>query len=123
MLAFESVVFYVEDIEASKSFYAKIFDAKSDALSPTFVFIPLLPNLSLGLKQLDQTVPPTNKSGGGTELSLIVENEIELDELYQEWKSKEVRFSQQPTELVFGKTFVALDPDEHRIRVFAPKSE
>lgn len=123
MLAFESVVFYVEDIEASQRFYAKIFDAKSDALSPTFVFIPLLPNLSLGLKQLNQTVLPANKSGGGAELSLIVENEIELDELYQEWKSNEVRFSQQPTALVFGKTFVALDPDEHRIRVFAPKSE
>lgn len=123
MLAFESVVFYVEDIEASKSFYAKVFDAKSNVLSPTFVFIPLLSNLSLGLKQLDQTVPPANKSGGGTELSLIVENEVELNELYQEWRSKEVRFSQQPTELVFGKTFVVLDPDEHRIRVFAPKSE
>lgn len=123
MLAFESVVFYVEDIEASKSFYAKVFDAKSNVLSPTFVFIPLLSNLSLGLKQLDQTVPPANKSGGGTELSLIVENETELNQLYQEWKSKEVRFSQQPTELVFGKTFVAQDPDEHRIRVFAPKSE
>lgn len=123
MLAFESVVFYVEDIESSKSFYAKVFDAKSNVLSPTFVFIPLLSNLSLGLKQLDQTVPPANKSGGGTELSLIVENEVELNELYLEWRSKEVRFFQQPTELVFGKTFVALDPDEHRIRVFAPKSE
>jgi catechol 2,3-dioxygenase-like lactoylglutathione lyase family enzyme len=27
---------------------------------------------------------------------------------------------QSPTELDFGRTFVALDPDGHRLRVFAP---
>jgi hypothetical protein len=28
--------------------------------------------------------------------------------------------AQAPTELDFGRTFVALDPDNHRLRVFYP---
>lgn len=123
MLAFESVVLYVKDIEVSKNFYSKVFDTQGDVLSPTFAFFPLFSDFSIGLKQLDQAIPPANIAGGGSELSFTVKNVVELNQLYEEWKSRDVRFAQEPTELVFGTTFVAIDPDKHRIRVFAPKAQ
>ena len=37
-----------------------------------------------------------------------------------EWQAKGLRIVQGPTEMDFGYTFVALDPDGQRLRVFAP---
>ncbi len=74
--------------------------------------------MTIGLKQLAQAEPSANTTGGGTELSLITEDSETLLSLYRNWKSKGVEFLQPPTKLVFGFTFVAIDPDKHRIRVF-----
>jgi hypothetical protein len=40
--------------------------------------------------------------------------------IHAQWRDLGVIFLQPPTTLVFGTTFVALDPDEHQIRVFSP---
>jgi hypothetical protein len=34
-----------------------------------------------------------------------------------------VSIIQEPTDMDFGRTFVGLDPDGHRVRVFAPAPE
>lgn len=43
-----------------------------------------------------------------------------VDELYQRWMTFGVQIEQEPKQAVFGKTFVALDPDGHRLRVCIP---
>lgn len=40
--------------------------------------------------------------------------------LYEAWKALGVPFEQEPMTAVFGLTFVALDPDSHRLRVCTP---
>ncbi len=43
-----------------------------------------------------------------------------VDALYQQWSDSGVQIEQRPKQAVFGRTFVALDPDGHRIRVCIP---
>ena len=42
-----------------------------------------------------------------------------LENLYKAWKEKGIQFEQEPEESVYGINFLAVDPDGHRIRVFA----
>ncbi|MBL4829297.1 MAG: VOC family protein [Aliivibrio sp.] len=121
MFKIDSFVLYVDDIEISKKFYTDTFECEGQVLSPTFVSFPLGTEVTIELKQIAQAEPSATITGGGTELSLVVENPERLHKLYDQWKLKGVTFLQVPTELVFGLTFVAIDPDEHRIRVFAHK--
>ncbi|MGF1792334.1 VOC family protein [Photobacterium profundum] len=118
MFKIDSFVLYVEDIETSNKFYTETFECEGLVLSPTFVSFPLGTGVTIELKQLAQVSPSANTTGGGTELSLMVEGSKTLRNLYEQWKKKGVKFLQIPTELVFGLTFVAIDPDGHRIRVF-----
>ncbi|MEZ9056358.1 glyoxalase, partial [Vibrio sp. 10N.247.311.26] len=39
--------------------------------------------------------------------------------LFEKWKEQGVNFAQESEESVYGINFVALDPDGHRLRVFA----
>ena len=43
--------------------------------------------------------------------------------IHEAWVSRGVTIAQAPTDLDFGRTFVALDPDGHRLRVFRPAEE
>ena len=49
-----------------------------------------------------------------------MDGKARVDELYREWVGRGLRIAQAPVTLDFGYTFVALDPDQHRLRVFAP---
>lgn len=118
MFKIDSFVLYVEDIETSNKFYTELFECEGQVLSPTFVSFSLGSGITIELKQLAQVIPSANTTGGGTELSLMVEGSTTLRKLYKQWETGGVKFLQAPIELVFGLTFVAIDPDKHRIRVF-----
>ena len=59
-------------------------------------------------------------SGNRSELSFMIDGEQAVQDLCNKWKSFDVIIEQEPHEAVFGLTFVALDPDGHRIRVCMP---
>jgi predicted enzyme related to lactoylglutathione lyase len=42
-----------------------------------------------------------------------------VDAVYADWASRGLRILQTPVEMDFGYTFVATDPDGHRLRVYA----
>ena len=39
---------------------------------------------------------------------------------FEKWKDQGIPILQEPTSMDFGFTFLALDPDGHRLRIFAP---
>ena len=119
MLSIDSIVLYVEDIVVSKMFYTDLLECSAQQLSPTFISLELGAGSKLELKERASSQPPATITGGGTELSIRVPDETTLNKLFEKWKSKGIRFAQTPTTQVFGQTFVALDPDGHRIRIFA----
>ncbi|WP_341661806.1 glyoxalase [Vibrio sp.] len=120
MLTIDTYVLYVENIQISQGFYTKVLGCESRSLSPTCMEIKFANNMSVLLKQNSNLVPTSRITGGGAELSILVEDQTKLESLYHSWKKQSVDFAQDPKELSYGVSFVALDPDEHRIRVTIP---
>jgi len=113
------ILVYVENVATSTAFYASILGRPAIESSNTFAMLPAAPGLMLGLWRRDG-VKPTATSGGGGEIAFPVDNPTEVDATYAEWRGLGVKIELVPTQLDFGYTFVALDPDGQRLRVFAP---
>ena len=83
--------------------------------------VPAAPGLMLGLWRRDGVKPAASASAvGGGEIAFPVENPAEVDATFAEWRGRGVKIALEPTQMDFGYTFVALDPDGQRLRVFAP---
>jgi predicted enzyme related to lactoylglutathione lyase len=91
--------------------------------SPTFVMFALGGGLMLGLWSRHTVEPAPATTGGGSEIGIAVGNPAAVDATCAAWKAHGVSIIQEPTEMDFGRTFVGLDPDGHRVRVFAPPSD
>ncbi|KTC90687.1 drug:proton antiporter [Fluoribacter dumoffii] len=111
------VIFYVENPLVSLSFYERLLQKKPVESSPTFVMFVLKSGMRLGLWAKQAVKPQAALLGGGNELSLQVEEDHFIDELYSLWQNQGIQMAQPPAMMDFGYTFVALDPDQHRLRV------
>lgn len=76
--------------------------------------------LSLGLWSTSAANFHTSGEGSRTELAFILENDAAVERLYDTWRREGVTIEQDLMTAVFGRTFVALDPDGHRLRVCRP---
>jgi catechol 2,3-dioxygenase-like lactoylglutathione lyase family enzyme len=119
MTKFSFVLLYVDNPVASASFYADLLGKPAVETSPTFAMLPLNDDVMLGLWARD-TVEPVASAPGGGEIALTVSDADEVERTHTEWKRRGLPIAQPPTAMDFGHTFVALDPDCHRLRVFAP---
>ncbi|WP_108833208.1 VOC family protein [Actinomyces sp. Marseille-P3109] len=115
-----SVILYVSDVKASTGFYRKILGSGPVETYPGFSVFSLSDGMTLGLQAADQIEPAAEPYIGGGELSLSnVESADVVDRLYAQWKALGISMVLEPTTLEFGYTFVAADPDGHRLRVCA----
>ena len=113
------ILLYVEDVAASRRSTPKFSTARRSRSSPTFAMLPAAPGVMLGLWRRDGVKPAANAPGGG-EIAVSAESEAAVEAVHAEWRARGVRIAQAPTRMDFGYTFVGLDPDGHRLRVFAP---
>jgi predicted enzyme related to lactoylglutathione lyase len=111
------VLLYVEDIEKSTNFYRGLLRREPKAAFPTYVAFGLDGGLTLGLWSTKTVNLPPAEGGNRFELAFQVENEAAVEAMYSDWRRRGVQIAQEPMTAVFGRTFVGLDPDEHRIRV------
>jgi catechol 2,3-dioxygenase-like lactoylglutathione lyase family enzyme len=117
------VILYVDSPPRSADFYATLLGRGPADLSATFAMFALDSGVMFGLWSKHTATPAVARDaapGGGGELAFSVGDKTKVDELYREWTGRGLRIAQTPVDLDFGYTFVALDPDEHRLRVFAP---
>jgi predicted enzyme related to lactoylglutathione lyase len=114
------IVLYVDSAKTSAGFYADLLDRKPVQTSPDFVLFALASGLMLGLWSRHTVEPAPSATGGGAEVAFAVDNAAAVEATYANWRQRGLTVLQQPTEMDFGRTFVALDPDGHRLRVFAP---
>jgi catechol 2,3-dioxygenase-like lactoylglutathione lyase family enzyme len=121
MSGFGHVQLYVRDPAASARFYAALLEQEPVESSPTFVLFVAHPSgTMLGLWQRDGVEPPAAPPAGAAgELGWLVDSPHEVDALHTAWVDKGVAIMQAPTEMDFGRTFTATDPDGNRLRVFA----
>ncbi len=114
------VLLYVANVSASEKFYADLLGKKPVESSPTFSLFVLANGLKLGLWRRDTVEPASRVAGGGAELAIAVADAAAVRATYEDWRRRDLTIAQTPTTMDFGDTFVALDPDGHRLRVFAP---
>jgi catechol 2,3-dioxygenase-like lactoylglutathione lyase family enzyme len=117
------ILLYVDSPKASGDFYTSLLGREPVETSPTFVMFALGGGLMLGLWSRHTVEPAPATKGGGSEIGIAVGNPAAVDATCAAWKAHGVSIIQEPTEMDFGRTFVGLDPDGHRVRVFAPPSD
>ena len=112
------ILLAVADPAASASFYSALLGIQPVENSPTFVLYVLPNGIKLGL-WIKGEIEPAPRAAGGIEVCFSEDGYDAVRTTFDDWKQK-ARTIQQPTEMDFGFTFTAADPDGHRLRVFAP---
>jgi predicted lactoylglutathione lyase len=112
------VLLYVTEPARSAEFYASLLGRQPVENSPAFAMFVLDNGFKLGLWQRSDVRPPADGAPGASELVFAAESDSEVDDLFAEWTHNGVVIAQNPERLEFGYTFVGLDPDGHRLRVY-----
>lgn len=114
------ILLYVADPASSAAFYGELLGGAPVEASPTFALFRLGSGVMLGLWARRGVEPAATGTGASSELAFAVGGDAEVDALHERWCGRGLDVAQPPTRMDFGYTFVALDPDGHRLRVFAP---
>lgn len=120
------MVLYVENADVSTAFYTKLLDREPAQSSPSFRAFALDGGLTLAVWAREVVQPAPAPATGGDrgagmgEVVFIVDRPAKVDALCADWQGQGVKIAAAPAEAVFGRTFLALDPDGHRLRVVAP---
>lgn len=116
------VLLYVNDMSVSLAFYQDLFGLEAVQQSPAFALFILESGLKFGLWLTATVEPPVAVAAGGMELAIVVSSRSELQDAFEQLRSRHIVIAQTPVDMDFGHTFVVLDPDGHRLRFFVPGS-
>ena len=108
-------ILFVNDPLKSSAFYSKLFGYDPLEQSATFAMFAFPNSSTLGLWSRTTAEPTVQGTPGGSELCFSDEN---VDQLYAHWVKLGVEIAQPLTDMDFGRTFVGLDPDGHRLRIY-----
>jgi predicted enzyme related to lactoylglutathione lyase len=114
------LLLYVESPTTSAAFYTALLGHGPIDASATFALFALPSGVMLGLWSKHTVEPTAPPSIGGSELAFTVDDANAVRAKHAEWSARGMPIAQSTTQMDFGYTFVALDPDGHRLRVFAP---
>ncbi|HTJ93571.1 MAG TPA: VOC family protein [Pararobbsia sp.] len=112
-------ILYVDNPVRSAAFYADLLGKQPVESSPTFAAFRLESGVMLGLWSKHTVEPAAQAGGGGCEVVFGLPDYDTVGHVFADWSGRGLRILQAPVELDFGRTFVALDPDGHRLRAFA----
>lgn len=113
-------IVYVTDAQASAAIYRDLLDLPPAFESPRFMSLALPGGVQLALWSGSEIAgdllssPETTRT---SELCLSLGATGEIDSLHENRRSRGVRIVTEPYNDVFGRTFVAADPDGNLIRV------
>ncbi|WP_414502547.1 VOC family protein [Zymobacter sp. IVIA_5232.4 C2] len=114
----DMTILFVENPIKSLAFYSSLFTVRQHEVHPSFVLLVFENGFQLALWSRFTAEPLVTAPAGGCEVMFTVASKDALEALYLEWGvTHGVTIYQKPTLLDFGYTFVALDPDGHRLRV------
>jgi len=112
------VILYVDSPEKSGAFYAALLGRQPVEASPTFMLFVFDNGFKLGLWSRHTVEPAAQETGGGAEVVIAVDAPATVDATHADWAARGIAIAQAPSDMDFGHTFVALDPDGHRLRVY-----
>jgi predicted enzyme related to lactoylglutathione lyase len=117
---FSFLLLHVDDHAASATFYSALLGIPIIEQKPDFSMLPLRDGVMLGLWARDTVEPQSTGQSGASEIAFTVADAAAVEAMHSDWHERGLAIIQAPTRMSFGTTFVALDPDGHRLRVFAP---
>jgi predicted enzyme related to lactoylglutathione lyase len=117
---FNFLLLHVENDAASAVFYNELLGIPIIEQKPGFSMLPLRDGVMLGLWARETVEPKSTGQTGASEIAFVVADAGAVEATHADWKRRGLSIIQAPTRMSFGATFVALDPDGHRLRVFAP---
>ncbi len=120
MSEFNFLLLHVADPVASAKLYNALLDIPIVDQKPDIAILPLRDGVMLGLWSRETVEPISSGQSGASEIAFGVTDAASVETLHIDWKARGLTIIQAPTRMSFGTTFVALDPDGHRLRVFAP---
>jgi len=119
---FNFLLLHVEDAAASATFYNSLLGIPITDQRPGFAMLPLREGVMLGLWGKETVEPKSGGQTGASEIAFAVADKAAVESMHADWKERGLAILQAPTAMNFGTTFVATDPDGHRLRVFAPQA-
>lgn len=114
-----AIMLYVDHPPSSAAFYSDILQKEPIESHPTFALFHLDSGVKLGLWSKRTVEPAIPVTGVGGELAFSVPDQKTVEALYTDWLKRGLRMIQSPIMMEFGFTFVALDPDGYRLRVYS----
>ena len=115
------ILAYVADAPKSAALYAKLLGAEPVESSPNWAMFAFPNGMALGLWARND-VEPKATLPGGSEIGFPVDSDATVTLTRDAWAKLGLKILQEPTQMDFGFTFTAADPDGHRLRVFAPSA-
>lgn len=116
-------IIYVTDIAASTEFYSELFEMDPHFTSPRFVEFRVAAGVGLALWS-GKAESISSATGRTSEVCLNLPGGPEvIERQHRRWCDLGVPIVQGPHNDVFGRTFVAQDPDGNLLRVAPVDSE
>ena len=120
MVNFNFLLLHVQDHAASASLYHQLLGIPIVEQTSDIAILPLREGVMLGLWSREAVEPESSGQTGASESAFAVPDATAVETMHADWQRRGLTIAQAPTRMSFGTTFVALDPDGHRLRVFAP---
>lgn len=117
---FSFLLLHVADHAASATFYNQLLGIPIIEQKEDFAMLPLRDGVMLGLWAKATVEPISTGQSGANEIAFTVADAATVEATHADWARRGLTILQAPTQMSFGTTFVAVDPDGHRLRVFAP---
>jgi predicted enzyme related to lactoylglutathione lyase len=115
-------ILYVENVQRSVDFYRPLLESEPVHNMDDFALFASESGTKFGLWAKGEVLPKADDvKAGAMELSFTVPNILTLQITHTKWRELGVQIIQEQTELDFGTTFMGIDPDGHRLRVFCPE--
>ncbi|MBY0235691.1 MAG: VOC family protein [Burkholderiaceae bacterium] len=116
------LLLYVASPAESAAFYARLLGRAPIEASPGFALFALDTGLKLGLWARQEVAPAVEGAAGHAtgELAFAQASIADVEAMHTAWRQQGIAIIQSPTAMDFGYTFTAIDPDGHRLRVYAP---
>ncbi|MBN0988679.1 VOC family protein [Amphritea pacifica] len=114
------IILYVENPSHSVEFYSTLLEKSPVENSPNFALFVLDSGMKFGLWQKQDVQPAVETLGISGEIAFPLPDKAEVSRIYHRWQDRGLTMIQEPTAMEFGYTFVSLDPDGNRLRVFSP---
>ena len=109
-------ILYVANPAASIAFYSALFGIQPVESSENFAMFKT-PGIGIAIWRASAVEPAVSATPGASELVIM---SPDADAAHAEWQSRGIRIIAAPFDAGFGRSFMAADPDGHRLRVLTP---